>query len=194
MATLDVTDSDAVLARSGVANSRGLIEAIGFAARKHSKQRRRDAEGTPYINHPIAVMRLLSSEAGIDDLETLTAAVLHDTIEDTDTTREELETLFGTEVSLIVCEVSDDKSLSKGERKRLQVEHAASLSYKARLVKLADKTCNLRDLLHTPPVEWPLWRRREYFEWSAEVVNGIRGTHATLEALFDAEYAQRPRG
>ena len=132
------------------------------------------------------------NEAGINDLTVIVAALLHDTIEDTTTTTEELLSAFGEEIAAVVLEVTDDKSLDKAERKRLQVEHAENLSLGAKLVKLADKVCNLRDIRLTPPADWPLERRREYFDWAKRVVDGLRGAHSRLEQLFDAEYAERP--
>ncbi|XP_061520214.1 guanosine-3',5'-bis(diphosphate) 3'-pyrophosphohydrolase MESH1 isoform X1 [Phycodurus eques] len=130
-----------------------LLETVNFAAEKHRNQRRKDAEKTPYINHPIGVARILSHEAGITDIVVLQAALLHDTLEDTDTKPEELETKFGQIVAGIVQEVTDVKSLPKAERKRLQVEHAPHCSHQAKLVKLADKLYNLRDLNRCTPVD-----------------------------------------
>uniref|UniRef100_A0A8C5JNB4 Guanosine-3',5'-bis(diphosphate) 3'-pyrophosphohydrolase MESH1 n=3 Tax=Passerellidae TaxID=1729112 RepID=A0A8C5JNB4_JUNHY len=128
-----------------------LLEAVDFAARKHKDQRRKDPEGTPYINHPIAVARILAHEAGVTDMVVLQAALLHDTVEDTDTTFSEIEERFGAEVRRVVEEVTDDKSLPKMERKRLQIERAAACSRRAKLVKLADKLHNLRDLNRCTP-------------------------------------------
>jgi guanosine-3',5'-bis(diphosphate) 3'-pyrophosphohydrolase len=169
-----------------------IIRATAFAAERHRRQRRKDAEASPYINHPIALVDVLVNEAAVQDTIVLTAALLHDTIEDTATTAQELEAAFGTETAGVVVEVTDDKTLPKAERKRAQIEHAAALSQAAKLVKLADKICNLRDMRDSPPADWPLERRREYFDWSKQVIDGLRGAHAQLEALFDAEYAQRP--
>jgi GTP diphosphokinase / guanosine-3',5'-bis(diphosphate) 3'-diphosphatase len=169
-----------------------LIKAVDFAALKHRDQRRKDAEASPYINHPIALTRVLRVEAGVSDIDVLVAALLHDTIEDTETTREELEREFGAHIAGIVAEVTDDKNLLKADRKRLQVEHAATISPEAKLVKLADKICNLRDMLTAPPANWPLERRVEYFDWAKEVVDQLRGAHPGLEALFDQAYAGRP--
>ncbi len=123
-----------------------LFRALAFAAHKHRDQRRKDAEASPYINHPIALAEVLAGEGGIADVEVLAAALLHDTIEDTDTRFEELEREFGARIAGMVAEVTDDKNLEKSERKRLQVEHAAGISPGAKLVKLADKICNLRDV------------------------------------------------
>jgi GTP diphosphokinase / guanosine-3',5'-bis(diphosphate) 3'-diphosphatase len=169
-----------------------LLKALAFASLKHRDQRRKDAQASPYINHPIALADLLVNEGGVTDVEVLCAALLHDTIEDTETTLQELEREFGRKIALIVLEVSDNKMLKKGTRKRMQVEHAASASYEAKLVKLADKTCNLRDVNARPPATWDLARRREYFDWAKEVVDRLRGVHAELEAAFDAAYARRP--
>ena len=169
-----------------------LIQAIAFAADKHRNQRRKDADASPYINHPIALADVLSNEAGVDDETVLIAAVLHDTIEDTDTTASELERVFGEEIAAIVLEVTDDKRLPKGERKRLQIEHAPTISRSAKLVKLADKICNLRDVADNSPVQWSLERRQEYFEWAKAVVDGLRGVHPRLEGLFDQAYGDKP--
>lgn len=154
-----------------------LIGAIAFAADKHRNQRRKDDEASPYINHPIALANVLANEAGVDDVRVLMAAVLHDTIEDTETTEQDLLRLFGKDVADIVMEVTDDKTLPKAERKRLQVEHAAHISRRAKLVKLADKICNLRDIVQNPPADLPIERKEEYFDWAKAVVDGLRGTH-----------------
>jgi guanosine-3',5'-bis(diphosphate) 3'-pyrophosphohydrolase len=169
-----------------------LFRALAFAAHKHRDQRRKDAEASPYINHPIALAEVLAGEGGVADVEVLAAALLHDTIEDTDTTRAELEREFGARIAATVAEVTDDKSLPKADRKRLQIEHAAALSRGAKLVKLADKICNLRDVADRPPAQWDLARRQEYFEWALRVINGLRGAHPGLEAAFDAAYARKP--
>lgn len=169
-----------------------LMDALEFSSYKHRKQRRKDVEASPYINHPIALARLLAVEGGISDHTTLAAAILHDTVEDTETTFEELKEKFGAVIAQTVREVTDDKTLSSPERKQLQIEHAAHLSRRAQLVKLADKTCNIRDVAANAPRGWSLERRREYFDWAKRVVDEIRGTHKKMEAVFDEAYASRP--
>jgi len=169
-----------------------VLAASAFAAHKHRDQRRKGKDASPYINHPIAVANVLANEAGVTDATTLAAALLHDTIEDTDTTVEELEGEFGREIAAVVLEVTDDKKLPKQVRKRLQIEHAATLSRNAKLVKLADKICNLRDMSRSPPVDWPIERRAEYFAWAKNVVDQIRGVSPVLESLFDDAFARRP--
>jgi guanosine-3',5'-bis(diphosphate) 3'-pyrophosphohydrolase len=169
-----------------------LFKALAFAAYKHRDQRRKDADASPYINHPIALADVLVNEGGITDVEVLCAALLHDTVEDTATTHEELLDEFGSRIARIVAEVTDDKRLPKAERKRLQVEHAPHISHEAKLVKLADKLVNLRDVAERPPAGWDLQRRREYFEWARQVIDGLRGAHPRLERAFDAAYARRP--
>lgn len=169
-----------------------LLSAIAFAAHKHRDQRRKDAVASPYINHPIALANVLANEAGVDDERILIAAVLHDTVEDTETTEQELVREFGKEISDIVLEVTDDQSLSKDERKRLQVEHAGTISRRAKIVKLADKICNLRDVAYSPPAGWSIERKQEYFDWARAVVDGLRGVHPALEHIFDEAFKLRP--
>ena len=162
-----------------------LLQAILFASEKHRDQRRKGANQAPYINHPIAVAEILWRVGGVRDEVTLQAAILHDTVEDTDTTPEELEKIFGVEVRDVVMEATDDKSLPKAERKRLQIEHAPHKTVRARAVKIADKISNLRDIIHTPPSDWSQARIREYVIWSNMVVTGLRGFHPALEAAYD---------
>jgi GTP diphosphokinase / guanosine-3',5'-bis(diphosphate) 3'-diphosphatase len=169
-----------------------VLRAAAFAAQKHRNQRRKDVDASPYINHPLALAAVLADEGGIDDAVTLAAALLHDTVEDTETTAQELASTFGAEVASVVMEVTDDKRLPKPERKRLQVEHAATMSDRAQLVKLADKICNLRDVAGSPPADWPLERRQAYFDWAKQVVDRLRGVHPGLEAVFDAAFAAGP--
>ncbi|XP_073474596.1 guanosine-3',5'-bis(diphosphate) 3'-pyrophosphohydrolase MESH1 [Aquarana catesbeiana] len=168
-----------------------LLEATHFAAEKHRRQRRKDIEETPYINHPIGVARILSHEAGISDLAVLQAALLHDTVEDTDTTFQEIEEKFGQEVRKIVEDVTDDKTLPKMKRKQLQIEHAPHCSHKAKLVKLADKLYNLRDLNRCTPNGWSEQRVQEYFQWAFQVVNSIRGTNTAMEQSLDQLFRER---
>ena len=169
-----------------------VIRAAAFAAHKHRDQRRKDANATPYINHPLALAQILSVEGGVTDAATIAAALLHDTIEDTETTRTEIDREFGGEIRSIVEEVTDDKALDKADRKRLQVEHAAHISHKAKLVKLADKIANIRDVASSPPDRWDLPRRQEYFDWAKRVVDQLRGAHPGLESAFDVAYSHRP--
>lgn len=169
-----------------------LIKALVFASAKHRDQRRKDVCASPYINHPIQLVDVLTNEAGITDINVLKAAVLHDTIEDTQTTKEELEQHFGLQICKIVLEVSDDGNLCKNDRKQAQISHAAELSDEAKLVKLADKICNLRDVADNPPAGWDVQRRQEYFDWALAVIDGLRGVHSGLELIFDKTYAMRP--
>lgn len=162
-----------------------FIKAVAFAADKHRNQRRKDAAASPYINHPIALVNVLANEGGITNNDVLCAAMLHDTIEDTETTEAELRLAFGDKITAIVLEVTDDKSLDKATQKQQQIEHAPHISIEAKMVKLADKICNLRDILATPPAGWPLERKLAYFEWANNVVAGLRGTNIKLEQVFD---------
>lgn len=166
-----------------------ILKALAFSAHKHSDQRRKDADASPYINHPIGLADVLCNEGGVTDVNVICAALLHDTVEDTETTPDELTVQFGKTICDIVLEVTDDKSLPKSERKQFQIEHAAHASPQAKLVKLADKICNLRDIASTPPVDWDSNRKQQYFEWAKTVVDQVRGTHAQLEGIFDEYYA-----
>ena len=168
-----------------------FVKAVAFAAEKHRNQRRKDADASPYINHPIALANVLANEGGVSDATVLCAAVLHDTIEDTETTESELTTTFGSRVSSVVLEVTDDKSLEKHVRKQRQIEHAPYISTEAKLVKLADKICNLRDILASPPANWSTERKQAYFDWASRVVAGVRGVHPNLEAVFDGLVARQ---
>jgi GTP diphosphokinase / guanosine-3',5'-bis(diphosphate) 3'-diphosphatase len=169
-----------------------LLKAIAFAAEKHRHQRRKDPEASPYINHPIDLANVLLNEGGVTDTVVLCAAILHDTLEDTQTTSDELARHFGGTIRNIVLEVTDNKKLKKIKRKELQVKHGPHYSSRARLVKIADKICNLRDVATNPPVRWPLKRQIEYFDWAKAVIDGLRGAHPRLEAVFDEVYALRP--
>lgn len=162
-----------------------LLRAAMFAADKHRAQRRKDSEASPYINHPLALADLLAGTGGVNQVEVLCAALLHDTIEDTECTREELVRGFGQRVADIVAEVSDDKSLPKEVRKRLAIEHASHLSPGAKLVKLADLVCNVRDVATSPPAIWDRPRCHAYFAWARQVAEGLRGTCSPLEEAFD---------
>ncbi|XP_065210529.1 guanosine-3',5'-bis(diphosphate) 3'-pyrophosphohydrolase MESH1 [Planococcus citri] len=167
-----------------------IMKCVNFAAIKHRQQRRNDAEQTPYINHPIGVAYILSNEGKVTDLNVILAALLHDTVEDTDTTLEEISRAFGESIADIVAEVTDDKSLPKERRKELQIEHAPGCSYAAKLVKLADKLYNLRDLERQTPVGWTEQRVQEYFKWAKQVVNGLKGTNSKIESELEKLFAK----
>lgn len=161
------------------------MKALHFAATKHRDQRRKDVEASPYINHPIEVAELLAREGDVTDPVLLQAAILHDTIEDTDTTPADLDQVFGADVRNVVEEVTDDKSLPKADRKRLQIEHAPRLSDRARQVKIADKISNVLGVTLAPPADWSLQRREEYLNWTEQVVAGCRGVNPALEKFYD---------
>ncbi|NJC95006.1 MAG: phosphohydrolase [Anaerolineales bacterium] len=162
-----------------------ILKAIRFSAEKHNDQRRKDARSSPYINHPVEVAETLWTVGGVRDEALLVAAILHDTIEDTKTTPEEISAEFGEDVLALVLEVTDDKSLPKQTRKQLQVEHAPHKSDRAKLLKIADKINNVRDMIQSPPADWSLERKQEYLLWSEKVVAGLRGVNPKLESQYD---------
>ncbi|MEZ5854118.1 MAG: HD domain-containing protein [Hyphomicrobiaceae bacterium] len=162
-----------------------VIQAAHFAADKHRDQRRKGVRNTPYINHPLEVAERLNRVAGIEDAAVLAAAILHDTIEDTQTTKAELTRVFGAKIADLVDELTDPVGLTWQARKRNEIDHAAHLSSTAKLIKLADKTCNVADTATNPPGEWTLSRRRDYLEFAALVADGCRGVNSALDAEFD---------
>lgn len=170
-----------------------LVRALHYATEQHRNQRRKDEDATPYINHPISLLHILNVEAGIEDNDILIAALLHDVIEDCsgphqmhiELRRQEIREQFGETVLSYVEAVTDDKALPKAERKQAQVDHAAHIPHGAKLVKIADKTANLRDIANNPPANWSPERKTEYFAWAKQVVDVVRGSHAELEGLFD---------
>ncbi len=162
-----------------------FARALEFAARKHVHQRRKGKAAEPYINHLAEVTGLLAAATGGRDTVLILGGLLHDTIEDTDATHDELAAEFGRDVADLVAEVSDDKTLAKAERKRLQVERAPGKSDRARMLKLADKTSNLRSMVDSPPDGWDAERKRAYFDWAASVAAGCRGVNGYLEDAFD---------
>ncbi len=170
-----------------------LFKVLSFAAHKHRDQRRKDVCASPYINHPISLANILCNEANITDIDVICGALLHDTVEDTQTTLAELEDKFGASIMSIVMEMTDDKNKSKVERKQAQIDHAATISDKAKLVKLADKISNLRDVGVNPPAGWSLQRRQDYFDWAKQVIDQLRGVHPRLEKIFDAAFLGRPK-
>lgn len=163
-----------------------VIEAANFAAEKHRDQRRKGAAAEPYINHLLEVAGLVAASLAEPDTNLLIAALLHDTIEDTATTKEELIRHFGSDVADLVAELTDDKSLPKAERKRLQIETASKKSARAQSIKLADKISNLRSILYSPPTHWDYRRKKEYFAWAKQVVDGSTAANPVLKAEFDA--------
>jgi guanosine-3',5'-bis(diphosphate) 3'-pyrophosphohydrolase len=171
--------------KSLIVDAAVLLRAATFAAHKHRHQRRKDAAASPYINHPLAVACLLALEADVQDEALLAAALLHDTVEDTETTPEELDEMFGPTVRGLVEEVTDDKSLPKNERKARQIDHAPHASDAAKQLKIADKICNVRDIADSPPADWSQDRKAEYLAWTEQVVRGCRGVNAALDAAYD---------
>jgi guanosine-3',5'-bis(diphosphate) 3'-pyrophosphohydrolase len=168
-----------------------VLRAAAFAADKHSHQRRKDHARTPYINHPLAVARVLAEEGGVKDPEILAAAILHDTLEDTETTCRELAREFGARVAALISEVTDDKSLPKQRRKQLQIDHASMKSKGAALIKVADKIGNLRDLRDSPPKHWTAERRQRYRQWASDVVTALPLGRHRLRRVFAGELTGR---
>ena len=160
-----------------------LLDAASYAARQHRSQRRKGVDATPYINHPLEVARILGV-AGVTDVEVLMAAILHDVIEDTNAASGDLLERFGERVTGMVEEVTDDKQLPKAERKRQQVLNAPGRSDGARMIKIADKIANLRDLVDAPPV-WSEDRMAAYVMFAEDVARGCRRVEPRLDEMFD---------
>jgi guanosine-3',5'-bis(diphosphate) 3'-pyrophosphohydrolase len=163
-----------------------FARAAHFAAVKHRAQRRDTIDQRPYIEHPLEVAKILSEF--VDNPITIAAAILHDTVEDTTATYEELVEQFGREIADTVMEVTDDKTLPKEERKRLQIEHAATISNGAKCIKMADKISNLRSLNEEVPVGWTRERVRAYFVWSKKVTDRCAAACPPLARILDDLY------
>lgn len=161
-----------------------LMSAIVFSARKHKNQRRKGSGNIPYVNHPLEVANLIAQTVGATNIALLAAAVLHDTLEDTRTTPDEIDQQFGKEVMVLVLEVSDDMSQPKFIRKSKQIETAGSLSDEAKIIRIADKTCNILDMLKTK-YHWGNSQKREYMRWAKDVVKNCEGVNKKLEGEFE---------
>ncbi len=176
--------------QSSLQAMREILKAARFASVKHVRQKRKGAAAEPYLNHLIEVADLVSMAIAAPDANVIAAAFLHDTVEDTETSHEELVEMFGADIAALVGEVTDDKSLPKAERKRLQIEHAPHLSARAQTIKIADKISNLRGILFTPPEDWDLHRKQDYFAWAKRVVDACTAPNPFLKAEFARTFAQ----
>jgi guanosine-3',5'-bis(diphosphate) 3'-pyrophosphohydrolase len=165
-----------------------ILSAARYAAEKHKDQKRKGTASEPYINYLLEVAQLVSTALSQPDANLIVAALLHDTVEDADVTSTELIKQFGQDVADLVAEVTDDKSLPKAERKRLQIEHAPKLSVRAQVIKLADKVSNLRSILTSPPANWDYKRKREYFDWAKRVVDGLTAPNPILKGEFESTF------
>ena len=160
-----------------------VLKASQFAALKHCDQRRKDGK-TPYIIHPISVAMILSEIGSIEDLEILSAALLHDTLEDTDTSVHELDKNFGSRVRIIVEELTDNDMLTFSQRKQMQIDNALYLSKDATLVRIADKISNVYDVIENPPPAWNQKRCNKYVDWAEAVMNNCQKVNQDLENHF----------
>ena len=167
-----------------------ILAAAHFAAERHKGQKRKGEAAEPYVNHLIEVAELIARSSNLLDANLVMAGFLHDTVEDTDVTPQELEQRFGKDVTALVMEVTDDKSLPKEQRKALQVQTAHKKSPRAQTLKLADKISNLRALISTPPSNWPTQRKRDYFVWARNVVSELSDPNPILKAEFERTYAR----
>lgn len=171
-----------------------ILAAARFAAEKHASQKRKGVAQEPYINHLIEVAQLIAASSDVLDTNLIMAGLLHDTIEDTGATAEELERQFGDDVASLVAEVTDDKSLPKEARKALQIQNAPRKSVRAQVIKLADKISNLRSILASPPANWSPERKRQYVEWAKQVVGSLSAPNPFLKAEFEKTCASFDEG
>jgi len=166
-----------------------VSEAAELAAHRHNGMARKGRGNEPYINHLAEVANLLATASDGEDADLVAAGWLHDTIEDTETTREELAQRCGVRVAGLVTEVTDDMSLPKSERRRLQVVEASQKSPGAKLIKIADKVSNIRARIFPHASREQCNELAEYVAWAEQVVNGCRGVNAVLDTLFDEAVA-----
>ena len=161
-----------------------VLKAAERAAHWHAAQRRKGVAQEPYVNHLLEVARLVAEATNGSDPDLVAAALLHDAVEDQEVSRAAIAQEFGEDVAALVMEVTDDKTLPKQQRKRLQVEHAADKSPRAALLKLADKTSNLLAMAVSPPADWTIERRLDYVRWGREVVAGLKVDNPWLQERF----------
>lgn len=162
-----------------------VLRAADAAARWHVHQRRKGAAEEPYVNHLLEVAMLVAEATNGQDPDLVIAALLHDAIEDQEVPRSVIAEMFGEQVTALIEEVTDDKTVEKQERKRRQVETAARKSQRAKILKLADKTSNLNAVAASPPPDWTVKRRLEYVRWAREVAAGLKGVSSWLEEEFE---------
>lgn len=182
--TTDIKEHDVVNRVTDVKSDMdAVMYACHFAAICHTKQRRKDQDKTPYINHPIEVANFLT-HYGVTDRDTICGALLHDVVEDTHGTEADIKQLFNDNVAKIVMECSDDKNLSKVQRKRLQITHALHISDQAKLVKLADKYSNIFGLLTNPPSSWSQEEIKGYVYWGMAVCRNLYGVNPSIDTAL----------
>ena len=162
-----------------------ITHALRFAAERHSSQRRKGQAKEPYVNHLAEVSELVADATEGKDANLIAAALLHDTIEDTETSSDELVATFNNDIAQLVADVTDDKSLPKQDRKHLQVVNSRAQNMRVKLLKLADKTSNLRSLANSPPENWNTERKQAYIDWAIKVAAGLKGVNPWLEERFD---------
>lgn len=168
-----------------------ILRAAHVASVWHAHQRRKGSAQEPYVNHLLEVAELVAeSPEGQNDENLIIAALLHDAIEDAKIHSSQIAEMFGADAADLVQEVTDDKTLEKQERKRLQIVNAPNKSRRAALLKLADKISNLRAVANDPPVHWPLERRREYVRWARAVVDGLPPASPWLRQKFEEAAAE----
>jgi (p)ppGpp synthase/HD superfamily hydrolase len=162
-----------------------VSEAAEFAARRHTGMTRKGRGNEPYVNHLAEVANLLATVTGGRDAELIAVGWLHDTIEDTPTTQEELAQKFSDRVADLAAEVTDDMRLPKSTRRQLQIVDSPGKSASAKLVKIADKISNIRARIHSDPSQEQRANLTDYIDWAEKVVAGCRGGNAALDRAFD---------
>jgi (p)ppGpp synthase/HD superfamily hydrolase len=185
---MDQVAANSPQSEDGFRAVQNVLKAAHFAAERHTGQRRKGAAAEPYINHLLEVAELVSSALSEPDTNLVIAALLHDTIEDAGVSKEELIQTFGADVAELVVELTDDKALPKAERKQLQIVNAPKKSARAQVIKVADKISNVRAIFSSPPADWSVQRKREYFEWAKQVVDGLTAPNQKLKAEFERLY------
>ncbi|MFZ9848658.1 MAG: HD domain-containing protein [Flavobacteriales bacterium] len=170
-----------------MANLQLLFKALNYSAEQHKAQRRKGMESVPYINHPIKVTNIITQfiPDASDDL--ICAAILHDVVEDTDATIDDIKNKFGDAIASIVQEVTDDKSISKAESRRKQIENAPKLSYNAKIIRVCDKISNVRDICGENIPDWDYKTKIEYLNWAEQVVYALDKFHEELQFAFKDE-------
>jgi len=162
-------------------DAEAVLGAAIFATEKHKSQVRSNEKKTPYIIHPIEVADLVMKIGHVYDKDVLITALLHDVMDDTQTTYEQITSLYGTKVSSYLEEMTSKQGLSLKEQKKQQIMQAFRQNPSVAIIKLSDKLSNLKTLATSPPPSWSRDRIDQYFQWAQTVIENLPESNQLLK-------------